>query len=182
MVVSPVILDSCVLYPMYLRDTLLCAAEAGIYQPHWTEEILDGVFRNLINNGRITSQKAKTLQSIMNRAFPEALISVTSKLIPCMDNDEGDRHVLAAALVAKAEIIVTDNLKHFPDSSLTQFRVIARSADTFLTNLLDLEPRKMLKVLETQVQGKTKPQLTVFDLLNLLENQVPTFVKRCKNL
>jgi hypothetical protein len=37
----PVVLDSCVLYPMYLRDTLLRAAEAGLYRVHWSQEILD---------------------------------------------------------------------------------------------------------------------------------------------
>jgi hypothetical protein len=42
----PVVLDSCVLYPMYLRDTLLRAAEAGLYRVHWSQEILDGALRN----------------------------------------------------------------------------------------------------------------------------------------
>ncbi len=180
MTVFPVILDSCVLYPMYLRDTLLCAAEAGFYQVYWTEEILDGVFRNLIKDGRLTSPQAKYLYSCLNQAFPEAMIQVTSKLIPCMDNHIGDRHVLAAALIAKAEVIVTDNLKHFPPSSLNQFRVTAQNADTFLTNLFDLSPETMIRVLEIQVQGKTKPKLTVLQLLDLLEHQTPVFVERCK--
>jgi len=30
----PVILDSCVLFPMYLRDLLLCTAEAELYLPY----------------------------------------------------------------------------------------------------------------------------------------------------
>ncbi|MEA5537349.1 PIN domain-containing protein [Crocosphaera sp. XPORK-15E] len=178
MAVFAVILDSCVLYPMYLRDTLLCAAEAGLYQPHWTEEILKGAFRNLIKDERITHQKADSLEKLLNKAFPEAMIQITPKLIPCMDNHEGDRHVLAAALIAKAQVIVTDNLKHFPASSLTQFRIEAQSADTFLTSLFDLSPETMVNVLRTQVKGKTKPKLTVLDLLDLLKHQTPTLVQR----
>jgi hypothetical protein len=42
MAVFPVVLDSCVLYPMYLRDLLLRAAEAELYRAHWSQEILDG--------------------------------------------------------------------------------------------------------------------------------------------
>ncbi len=71
---------------MYLRDTLLCAADMGLYQPYWTEEILDGAFCNLIKDNRITPDKAKNLSHIMNKAFPEAMMIVTPKLIPCMDN------------------------------------------------------------------------------------------------
>ncbi len=178
MAVFAVVLDSCVLYPMYLRDTLLCAAEAGLYQPHWTSEILEGAFRNLIIDQRITPQKADSLQKLLNMAFPEAMIPVTPQLIPCMDNHQGDRHVLAAALIAKAQVIVTDNLKHFPPSSLSQFRVEAQSADTFLTSLFDLSPPTMVNVLKTQVQGKTKPKLTVLELLDLLKYQTPTLVQR----
>jgi PIN domain len=62
MAIFPVVLDSCVLYPMYLRDTLLCAAEAGLYRPHWSEEILDGAFRNLVAKQQITQQQAKRLE------------------------------------------------------------------------------------------------------------------------
>ena len=178
MTVFAVVLDSCVLYPMYLRDTLLCAAEAGLYQPYWTEEILEGAFGNLIKDERITPQKADSLYKLVNKAFPEAMIPVTPKLIPCMDNHEGDRHVLAAALIAKAQVIVSDNLKHFPESSLNQFRVEAQSADTFLTFLWDLSPETMVDVLRTQVKGKKKPKLTILDLLDRLKEQTPTLVQR----
>ncbi|GET38121.1 hypothetical protein [Microseira wollei] len=41
----PVLLDSCVMFPMYLRDTLLSAAEAGLYTRYWSQEILDGATR-----------------------------------------------------------------------------------------------------------------------------------------
>ncbi len=114
----------------------------------------------------------------MTLAFPEAAIAVTERLIPCMDNHEGDRHVLAAALIAKAEVIVTDNLKHFPVESLSQFRVEAQSADQFLTYLYDLFPESMDQVLQTQVNGLKNPPMSVSDLLSLLERSVPTFVSR----
>jgi hypothetical protein len=178
MAVFSVILDSCVLYPMYLRDTLLCAAEAGLYRAHWSQEILNGATRNLIANGQITSQQANRLERQMNLAFPEAMVEVTERLIPCMDNDAGDRHVLAGALIAKAQIIVTDNLKHFPSKSLSQFRVEAQSADQFLTYLYDLFPESMFEVLQIQASALRKPPISVSSLLNLLERSLPTFISR----
>jgi predicted nucleic acid-binding protein len=179
MVVFPVVLDSCVLYPMYLRDTLLCAAEAGLYQVRWTDEILAGAFRNLIKDGRIDKTQADRLYQVMNRAFPEALIEMTDNLLPCMDNDEGDRHVLAAALIGKAEVIVTDNLKHFPKASLQKFNVTAQSADEFLLSLLDLSGDRLMSVLAAQAGRTNKPKLEIIELLDLLKNSVPQFSAAC---
>ncbi|NER47041.1 MAG: PIN domain-containing protein [Symploca sp. SIO1A3] len=176
MVVFPVVLDSCVLYPMYLRDTLLRAAEAGLYQVRWTEEILDGTFRNLVGDCRISPEKAQRLYHTMNKAFPEALIEMTDDLLPCLDNHEGDRHVLAAALVGKAEVIVTDNLRHFPKKSLDKFNVTAQSADEFLVSLLDLSGDKILSIIAKQVEDLTKPQMEIDELLDLLKKYVPKFV------
>lgn len=180
MVVFPVVLDSCVLYPMYLRDTLLCAAEAGLYQVRWTDEILAGTFRNLLEDGRIDKPQAERLHRLMNQAFPEALIEMTDDLLlPCMDNDEGDRHVLAATLVGKADVIVTDNLKHFPKASLEKFNVTAQSADEFLLSLLDLSGDHLMSVLVAQAGKTNKPRLEVCELLDLLKNSVPQFSAAC---
>lgn len=163
---------------MYLRDTLLCAAEAGLYQAYWSQAILDGAVRNLVAKQQITESQAARLEQQMKRAFPEAMVEVTDRLIPCMDNHPGDRHVLAAALIAKAQVIVTDNLKHFPAQSLHQFRVESQSADHFLTYLYDLSPESMHEILQTQVSGLKNPPMEVSDLLNLLSRSVPTFVSR----
>lgn len=178
MAVFPVILDSCVLYPMYLRDTLLRAAEVGLYRVHWSQEILNGAVRNLVANGQISEQQANRLERQMKLAFPEAMVEVTERLIPCMDNHPGDRHVLATALIAKAQVIVTENLKHFPTESLSQFRVEAQSADRFLTYLYDLFPESMFEILQTQASVLKNPPMSVSDLLNLLKKSVPTFVSR----
>ena len=50
-----VILDACVLFPMYLRDTLLSTAEADLYIPYWSQKILDEAMENLINKGYIST-------------------------------------------------------------------------------------------------------------------------------
>ncbi len=182
MAVLRVVLDSCVLYPMYLRDTLLCAAEANLYRPHWSEKILGDAIRNLIEDGRMTQQKAERLEQQIKTSFPEAEISVTSLLLPCMPNHEGDRHVLAAALIAKAHVIVTDNLRHFPSEALEPFRIEAQSPDRFLTSLFDLFPESMSEVISRQVSAMRKPPMTVLNFLELLEKAVPTFATRMRDI
>lgn len=114
-------------------------------------------------------------------AFPDAMVIVTPRLIPCMDNHLGDRHVLAAALIAKANVIVTDNLKHFPAASLEQFQVEAISADQFLTYLYNLFPESMPEVIQNQLIGMRKQPMSANGLLNLLEKVVPNFASLLHN-
>jgi predicted nucleic acid-binding protein len=153
---------------MYLRDTLLLAAEAGLYLPFWSQEILNGATRNLINTGRITEERAIKLEETIKKAFPEAMVEVPLGLAEIMTNDPGDRHVLAAAVVAKADIIVTSNLKHFQEKDLVSWGVKAQSPDDFLTDIYNLYPKEMLSIIRLQSQGLKKPPMTVEELLELL--------------
>ncbi|WP_225893911.1 PIN domain-containing protein [Atlanticothrix silvestris] len=69
-----VILDACVLFPMYLRDTLLSTAEAGLYLPYWSQKILDEAMGNLVVKGRISAKVAKNIEETIKAAFPEAMV------------------------------------------------------------------------------------------------------------
>jgi len=160
---------------MYLRDTLLSAAEAGLYTPYWSQEILDGATRNLVSTGRMTAERAKNLEVTIKEAFPESMVEVPVDLAERMTNHPGDRHVLAAAVTAKAEIIVTSNLKHFLAESLEPWNIKARSPDDFLTDMFNKYPDEMVQVLRRQSQALRKPPLTVADLLDLLSKEVPKF-------
>ncbi|MEH2395247.1 MAG: hypothetical protein V7K21_27550 [Nostoc sp.] len=64
-----------------------------------------------------------------------------------MTNHPGDRHVLAAAVTAKADIIVTSNLKHFQAKDLAGWEIEAQHPDTFLTHLYDLDPDSILQII-----------------------------------
>lgn len=174
------VLDSCVLFPMYLRDTLLCAAEAGFYLAYWSQEILDGATRNLVNTGRMTAEKAINLEAIIKEAFPESIIEVPTWQIEKMTNHPGDRHVLAAAVEAKAEIIVTSNLKHFQENDLAPWKIKALSPDVFLTNLYELDSNLMMQVVRRQSRRLKKPPLTVNELLALLSEEAPEFSRRVR--
>ncbi|MBD2340430.1 PIN domain-containing protein [Calothrix sp. FACHB-156] len=178
MVEQLVLLDSCVMFPMYLRDILLRCAWAGFYLPFWSQEILDGATRNLVTTERMSSEGAKKLEATIKAAFPEAMVEVPHGLAEVMTNHPGDRHVLAAAVTAKTNIIVTSNLKHFKTKDLIHWNITAQHPDTFLSNLYDLDPDSMLQVIKRWSQDLKKPPLTFIELLDLLSKEIPQFVSK----
>ena len=177
--VFPVLLDSCVLYPYELRDLLLELAHEHLYRVHWSPQILDDTTRNLVADGRTTPEKASRFCAAMDRAFPEALVEPPPGLADQLGCDPGDRHVLAAAIAAKAEVIVTLNVRHFPAEVLVPLGIEAVTPDQFLCNLLDLAPGAIHGCLQTIAARQRNPARTAQALLQILSRQAPTFASRC---
>jgi hypothetical protein len=170
----PVLLDACVLIPMPLADTLLRLASAPrLYSPKWTDQIMTEVSRNLQENLGLTPEQAQYRESEIRRYFPEAWVDGYEELVPVMTNQEKDRHVLAAAVRARSEVIVTYNLKDFPRSSLAPYSIVAQGPSTFLKNLYELDPARVMRTLERQAAaiGQTLPFL-----FSKLRVNVPGFV------
>ncbi|KWV30280.1 PIN domain-containing protein [Micromonospora rifamycinica] len=117
------VLDACVLVPSVLADTLLRCAEQELYRPLWTRAILDEVRRNLPPS--VLGAKAERRVEVMREHFPTAMVSGYEPLIAEMTDDPKDRHVLAAAVAADAEVIVTANLRDFPDHALAPYAIEA---------------------------------------------------------
>lgn len=172
-----VILDACVLIPAAPRDTLLRAAAAGLYRLQWTEDILHEVEANLSENRMTDPEQARRVVQAMRSYFPEASVQGYQSLIRGMSINQGDRHVLAAAIVAGAQTIVTSNLRHFPDDKLAEYGIEAQSPDQFLTYQFDLDPSLMTRIVLLQAEALTKPSMTSSEVLEGLALHVPTFVE-----
>ena len=180
MTILTVVLDSDVIFPLPLRDTLLRAAEKELYRVYWSEQILEDAIRNLINKGRMTEQRAVRLQESLKRYFREAMVEVPQELIERMTNDPGDRHVAAAAVAAKAQVIVTFNLRHFPQESLSPWDVQVQHPDFFLTRLYERFPETLIEIILQQSEDLKNPPMSVAELLGKLSEQVPEFVSRIR--
>jgi predicted nucleic acid-binding protein len=161
------VLDTCVLYPNALRDTLLRIAESGVYQPLWSERILEELEGVLERKG----WKADHVLQCMREAFPDATVSGWEPLESSMTNDPKDRHVLAAAIRGHADVIVTANLSDFPSKSLDGFDVEVQHPDVFLCYELEFAPEMIIQALFEQAADTGKEgreQLSVHDVLDAL--------------
>lgn len=171
-----VVLDACVIIPMPLCDTLLRMVEANLFRFHISEQILEESTRNLAKilakRQNITIEKAlskaqKRVEQI-KLAFPESLVEPKQKIIDILTNDPKDRHVLATAIEAKASLIITANLKDFPDHATESYGIKAISPDDFLVTLLNLYGSLKIKGI-IEKQAKTV-NLDVNDILMNLKN------------
>jgi predicted nucleic acid-binding protein len=175
------VLDACVLICAPVRDTLLRAAALDLYRPQWSEQILNEVTRNLIENAMVSAAQATHLIAELRLAFPEAEVTGHEYLIASMTNHPKDRHVVAAAVEAGAQIIVTFNRRDFPTTALAPHSVEMQHPDEFLTdNLFRLDPDSFARIVIEQAADLRKPPVTLSDLQTLLETHVPRFATRVR--
>lgn len=166
-----VIYDACVLYPAPLRDLLIRVARASIVRARWTEQILDECFRNITaNRPELSAERLARTRELMNSSIPDVVVTEYESLIAGIElPDANDRHVVAAAIRAGAQSIITANLKDFPDKKLEPFGLKAIHPDEFALDCIDLAPGKICTVIQNQAADLKNPAHTVSELLEKLQ-------------
>jgi predicted nucleic acid-binding protein len=132
------VLDSCVLFPASLRDFLIELATTPLYMARWSETIHREWIDNLLEQHKdLKRAQLEYTKDLMNKAVRGSLVTGFEGLIDGLVlPDPDDRHVLATAIYAEAEIIVTLNLRHFPKLRLEPHGVRAVHPDEFVLGLL----------------------------------------------
>lgn len=169
------IVDACVLAGALTRNLVLTLAEAGFFRPRWSDEILVETERAicaiLTARGAADAEAAaKRHCAAITRAFPEALVEHHEALVPALNlPDANDRHVLAAAVQARATVVVTDNVRDFPAGYLGSLQLSASTTDDFLADMVDLDIPAAVAALRTMRLRFKKPELDGSALLTRME-------------
>jgi hypothetical protein len=122
--------------------------------------ILGEVVKHLqANNATFDDAQAQLLIRLLNDAYPQAEVEPTAtdrRKVKELDMpDEDDRHVLAAAVSARADILCTNNIKDFPPEAMTSLRIELLTADALFSRLVKMHPSKMLAAHRTAVASLT---------------------------
>jgi predicted nucleic acid-binding protein len=174
-----VVLDANVLYPIALTDFFLTLAGNGLYQPHWSTEILREVERNLlVDHPGLTAETLAYRFREMNRTYPDALIDPPANLIDGMTNDPGDRHVLATAVSADASIIATFNTKHFPPDACEPHGIEAQHPDVLAERFVSLAPALVVTAVVEMSQRTRSPHREVREIVDRLGRDLPRTMAR----
>lgn len=165
-----VIYDACVLYPAPVRDLLLRIATTGIVRARWSERILDECFRSIVaQRPDLAPQALERTRRLMREAVPDCMVTGFEHLEDGLDlPDPDDRHVLAAAIRANAQTIVTFNLRDFPDHVLERYDIESKHPDEFVLDSLDLAPGAVVQCVTDQVSALRNPPMTMAEVLDTL--------------
>jgi predicted nucleic acid-binding protein len=177
-----IIVDANALFPASLRDTLFRLQEAGIVEVRLSAQIWDEVTRNLLITKRMTAEQVAHLNRAAGLFFTlqNMLVTDYERHIAALTCDPKDRHVLAAAIQAHANTVVTMNLTDFPAASLEPYGIIAEHPDVFLDQLYNRHAEALAELLRHQAADKMRPPQTVEQLLDTLAKHVPRFAARIR--
>jgi predicted nucleic acid-binding protein len=165
------VLDTNVIYPIEIRDILFWFAFHDLFTVKWSAHVFDEWAEVMRRKGVASIEIQKRLDNA-NLAFPDALVSNYEELIEKLElPDLDDRHVLAAAIKTNANVIVTNNIKDFPEKYLARFGLKAINADDFLTDIIDLNPQVAVKAFKKLVLNRRFPDLDEFQVLDILRKQ-----------
>jgi hypothetical protein len=168
-----VVLDACTLYPAALRDVLMRLAMHRLILARWTNAIHDewigAVLRNRPDLSRDRLQRTRELMDL--HAEDSLVTGYESHLDGLELPDPGDLHVLAAAIEAEAGVIVTWNLRDFPESALAPLSLRAETPDDLLVRLFDDRRGELISVLREARLSLKQPPLTAADYLATLHTQ-----------
>lgn len=174
-----VVLDACVLAPLVIRETLFAAAREGLLRPRWSDRI-EAEWR------AAAAKETRGLPpaviegdlALARAAFPEARVAGwEAHEGPLSLPDWEDRHVLAAAIAAGAEAIVTDNLRDFPARRLAEHGIRPVGSDAFLLELFQTEEAALRAALG-QVAAAAPPEALSAGLPALLKRaRLPRLAK-----
>ena len=167
------LLDANILYPAPMRDIFLQLAADDVFRAKWTADIhrewIDALLRNEPHRDRAALERTRDL---MDSATRDCLVTGYDGLIAALDlPDPDDCHVLAAAITGRCDVIVTRNLRDFPDAAVMQYGIEVQHPDNFLGNHLDLMPGAFCAAVRKIRSRLVAPPLTVQDYLATLTGQ-----------
>lgn len=169
MTVSVVLADANILFSRTLRDYVIYAADEGAIEIHWSRQILAEMSRNLREKLGLSHEDTSRLEQLMNGYIEYALLDVDPvhlAAVEAVEMDAEDRHVLAAAISADADILLTDNTKDFPAEWMAERGIELLTSGQLLIRLADAFPDKMRAAHEKTVGYSPKPEA---DILVTLE-------------
>jgi predicted nucleic acid-binding protein len=165
--------DASVLYPAPLRDLLMHLAATELFRARWTDAIHDEWMGSLLRDRPdLSRERLERTRDAMNETVLDCLVEDFDELIPALTlPDPDDRHVLAAAIRARADVIVTANLKDFPSDVLDRYGIDAQHPDEFVRYLIDLAPGQVCFAVKMHRASLKNPPKTVAEYLDTLARQ-----------
>ena len=171
-----IVVDADVLIPILSCDFLLTGLDLAIYELAVSPKVLDEVERHLITDFpnqdparlaiRAQRMRFALRNSIVRDVRPTEAINAVN---------EKDRHVAMTAITARATVAVTNDrrLRRQLSEALPQLSPV--SIDQFALHQFQRDAETLNAILETMAGKRTRPTMTVDELVTRMAQQFPKF-------
>lgn len=157
--------DSNVFFGARLRSLIIELAQSGQFRARWSEDVHREWMAAVVKNRPdLCIDALESVRTQMNAAVPDCVVDGYQSLIGCLNlPDPNDRHVLAAALVARASVTVSFNEKDFPAEILAPLGLHTRHPDDFILDIASLDHALFVEHVGFDISHYSNPQLSVAD-------------------
>ncbi len=147
-------------------------ALTDLFKARWTDQIHEEWINALLRRGQYDTTILERTRDLMDANVRDAKIIGYEGLIVGIElPDPDDRHVLAAAIKAGADAIITTNLKDFPEQTLSRYGIEAIHPDDFIYYQIDLAPAVACAAIKRQRQSLRNPPKSIDEFLAILQKQ-----------
>ncbi|GAB3919405.1 hypothetical protein GCM10011575_30350 [Microlunatus endophyticus] len=166
---SVVLLDANVLYSRVLSDYFVQLQATNVAAVKWSSQILDEVVRNKKKTATMRCHDPAELPSLLATAedlrnhartnYPESFVEPSeedyARFADLYMPDPDDRHVVAAAVAARATYLCTSNTPDFPDPVMERVGIERIKPDALLHEHASRSPLAMVQA-HQKVVGWTR--------------------------
>lgn len=155
--------DSNVFFGARLRSLMVELAQSGQFRARWSEDVhREWIGAVIEKRPDIDHEALERYKKQMNTAAPDCVVSGYQPLVATLNlPDPQDRHVPAAAIVARANVIVTFNAKDFPEEVLTPLGLHTRHPDEFIADVESLDSALFVEHVGFGIGRYREPPLAV---------------------
>jgi len=167
-----VVYDAYVLYPFTLRDLLIRLALTDLFKARWTDKIHEEWINAVLKEGKYERSKLERTRDLMDKHVLDAKIYGYEPLIGNLTlPDKDDRHVLAAAIKANADAIISSNVKDFPSQILSQYDIELIHPDDFIYYQFELNTALCCQAVKRQRLALKNPPKNSKEFVDMFKKQ-----------
>lgn len=155
-------IDSNVFFGARLRSLVLALAQTGLFRARWSNYVHEEWTRAVLEKRPdLDAAALAATRAAMDRAVPDCLVGDYESLAATLTlPDAADRPILAAAILARASVIVTFNEKHFPAGELEKFGLHTRHPDDFILDVVSIDDLEFLQAVRWDFRHYRRPPIS----------------------
>lgn len=172
-------LDADVLVPIIACDFLLTAFDHRIYEPVVSTTTLEEVERALIEDfPHLASAAIHQRMTSMRAALDDHVIDGVERIDDAPGVNSKDRHVVGAALAARATVIVTNDRQLRIEIDASGLSQRSLDLDTFAIELWESSSTEVTSVIDAMVAKRVRRPVSKPEMLASISLHMPRFATK----